>query len=107
MRRWNLLLRVFMSEYLHLQPNDHRRSSDDDVHVARSASELVRIFFVSSSYDHALTISIILYSSYCNLCIYTLLHRRSGNAQNRTSCFMFLIKADESVASWKRVRRGW
>ncbi len=39
MRRWNLILRVFMSEYLNLRPEDlqsRERSS-----VSRSDSELV------------------------------------------------------------------
>jgi len=46
MRRWNILLRVFMSEYLHLRPQDlKRRSVDNDSSrmVAKNASELVRL----------------------------------------------------------------
>ncbi|KAF8891247.1 hypothetical protein BD779DRAFT_1437722 [Infundibulicybe gibba] len=44
MRRWNLILRVFMSEYLHLRPTDLK--SRDEAIVQRSASELVGFRFV-------------------------------------------------------------
>lgn len=40
MRRWNLILRVFMTEYLHLNPKDHSKRSVDDTPIARSMSEL-------------------------------------------------------------------
>lgn len=39
MRRWNLILRVFMSEYLNLRPEDLR--SRERSHVSRSDSELI------------------------------------------------------------------
>ena len=44
MRRWNLILRVFMAEYLNLKPLENRRDVDEDVVMTRSAEELVSIF---------------------------------------------------------------
>ncbi|KAF8844821.1 hypothetical protein BDN67DRAFT_920818 [Paxillus ammoniavirescens] len=41
MRRWNLILRVFMSEYLGLQPEPTHPASMHD-HIRRSENELVR-----------------------------------------------------------------
>ena len=41
MRRWNLVLRVFMSEYLHLRPEDTTSARP----VRRSNAELVRPHF--------------------------------------------------------------
>lgn len=41
MRRWNLILRVFMSEYLNLKPHEASREEDDDLRIARSEDELV------------------------------------------------------------------
>ncbi|KAF5315617.1 hypothetical protein D9611_004951 [Ephemerocybe angulata] len=43
MRRWNLILRVFMTEYLHLNPKDHSKRSVDDTPIARSMSELSQL----------------------------------------------------------------
>uniref|UniRef100_A0A8H7Y2I5 Peptide hydrolase n=1 Tax=Psilocybe cubensis TaxID=181762 RepID=A0A8H7Y2I5_PSICU len=43
MRRWNLILRVFMAEYLHLQPQDFASRSESSRTVQRSESELVSI----------------------------------------------------------------
>jgi len=40
LRRWNLILRVFMSEYLHLQPQDFASRSESSKMVQRSESEL-------------------------------------------------------------------
>ncbi|KAJ8496844.1 hypothetical protein ONZ51_g913 [Trametes cubensis] len=41
MRRWNLLLRVFMAEYLNLQPSGASRDTRDDApRIQRSAAEL-------------------------------------------------------------------
>lgn len=39
MRRWNLILRVFMAEYLHLRPEEHST-------LRRSDSELVSYFLL-------------------------------------------------------------
>ncbi|OJA13886.1 hypothetical protein AZE42_05399 [Rhizopogon vesiculosus] len=53
MRRWNLILRVFMSEYLNLRPEISQPSSRVHDRVQRSASELVRfilVFGISSSW---------------------------------------------------------
>lgn len=41
LRRWNLMLRVFMSEYLHLQPRDFVSRFESSERVRRSESELV------------------------------------------------------------------
>ena len=41
LRRWNLMLRVFMSEYLHLQPRDFVSRFESSEKVQRSGSELV------------------------------------------------------------------
>lgn len=43
MRRWNLILRVFISEYLHLRPDHLKEPSKPDSAgtVQRSDSELV------------------------------------------------------------------
>ncbi|KAF9014022.1 hypothetical protein BDQ17DRAFT_1270151 [Cyathus striatus] len=42
MRRWNLILRVFICEYLHLQPSDAKAQRDDSFgQIYRSESELV------------------------------------------------------------------
>ncbi|OJT12025.1 Glutaminyl-peptide cyclotransferase-like protein [Trametes pubescens] len=44
MRRWNLILRVFMAEYLNLQPSTSSRDVDDDApRIQRSATELFSI----------------------------------------------------------------
>ncbi|KAL7283667.1 hypothetical protein ACG7TL_003103 [Trametes sanguinea] len=40
MRRWNLILRVFVSEYLNLQPAKSSRSAREGARIQRSASEL-------------------------------------------------------------------
>lgn len=40
MRRWNLILRIFMAEYLHLRPHDLNTRTDSST-LARSDSELV------------------------------------------------------------------
>ncbi|KIK93671.1 hypothetical protein PAXRUDRAFT_144569 [Paxillus rubicundulus Ve08.2h10] len=42
MRRWNLILRVFMTEYLGLQPEPAHLASIHD-HIRRSENELVRV----------------------------------------------------------------
>jgi glutaminyl-peptide cyclotransferase len=42
MRRWNLILRVFMSEYLNLRPETLQPTSPVHDRVQRSAAELVR-----------------------------------------------------------------
>jgi len=41
LRRWNLMLRVFMSEYLHLQPRDFVSRFESSERVQRSESELL------------------------------------------------------------------
>lgn len=42
MRRWNILLRVFLSEYLHLKPGDSKAPSESPAnHARRLTSELV------------------------------------------------------------------
>ncbi|KAG2100209.1 uncharacterized protein F5147DRAFT_710991 [Suillus discolor] len=54
MRRWNMILRVFMSEYLNLRPEISQPPPKHD-HLQRSASELVRfnlVINVSSSKNH-------------------------------------------------------
>jgi len=43
LRRWNILLRVFMSEYLNLRPSDLATRSDASSPVQRSDSELVSL----------------------------------------------------------------
>ncbi|KAI0333587.1 hypothetical protein GY45DRAFT_1244718 [Cubamyces sp. BRFM 1775] len=44
MRRWNLILRVFMAEYLNLQPSRSIRDTRDDApKIQRSAAELVSL----------------------------------------------------------------
>ncbi|KAF8163508.1 hypothetical protein B0H34DRAFT_650269 [Crassisporium funariophilum] len=43
LRRWNLILRVFMSEYLQLRPQDLASRSETSSTVQRSESELVSI----------------------------------------------------------------
>ncbi|RPD80409.1 hypothetical protein L226DRAFT_200042 [Lentinus tigrinus ALCF2SS1-7] len=40
MRRWNLILRVFMSEYLNLKPHESSQGEGEDIRVARSEDEL-------------------------------------------------------------------
>ncbi|TFK42382.1 hypothetical protein BDQ12DRAFT_676112 [Crucibulum laeve] len=40
MRRWNIILRVFMSEYLHLQPQDLKKRSEPHSDFQRSHIEL-------------------------------------------------------------------
>ncbi|KDR73552.1 hypothetical protein GALMADRAFT_71864 [Galerina marginata CBS 339.88] len=45
LRRWNLILRVFMSEYLHLQPRDFTSRSESSSTVRRSDSDLVSFKF--------------------------------------------------------------
>ncbi|KAH9852670.1 hypothetical protein C2E23DRAFT_824797 [Lenzites betulinus] len=40
MRRWNLILRVFMAEYLSLKPSTSRDARDEAPRIARSAAEL-------------------------------------------------------------------
>ncbi|KAG2133764.1 hypothetical protein DEU56DRAFT_416275 [Suillus clintonianus] len=40
MRRWNMILRVFMSEYLNLRPEISQPTPKHDHHLQRSASEL-------------------------------------------------------------------
>ncbi len=48
MRRWNLILRVFMAEYLNLQPSTSSRDVDDDApRIQRSATELVSLGLVN------------------------------------------------------------
>ncbi|KAG2135219.1 uncharacterized protein EDB93DRAFT_1242599 [Suillus bovinus] len=54
MRRWNMILRVFMSEYLNLRPEISQPSPKHD-RLQRSASELVRfnlVIDVSCSVNH-------------------------------------------------------
>lgn len=51
MRRWNLILRVFMSEYLNLRPKILQPSPVHD-RVQRSANELVRFILVLMSQAH-------------------------------------------------------
>lgn len=54
MRRWNMILRVFMSEYLNLRPQISQSLPKHD-HLQRSASELVRfnlVIDVSNSENH-------------------------------------------------------
>lgn len=42
MRRWNLILRVFMSEYLNLRPDESNKNTRDDSQVIqKSSGELV------------------------------------------------------------------
>ena len=43
LRRWNILLRVFMSEYLNLRPSDLATRSDPSSPVQKSDSELVSL----------------------------------------------------------------
>lgn len=43
MRRWNLILRVFMAEYLNLKPSESSRDADEDLKMTRSVEELVSI----------------------------------------------------------------
>ncbi|PPQ98123.1 hypothetical protein CVT26_003167 [Gymnopilus dilepis] len=45
LRRWNIMLRVFMSEYLNLQPHDFASRSESSDTVRRSDSELVSLLF--------------------------------------------------------------
>ncbi|RDX56413.1 hypothetical protein OH76DRAFT_385330 [Lentinus brumalis] len=40
MRRWNLILRVFMAEYLNLKPRELSREEDKDTRIARTEYEL-------------------------------------------------------------------
>ena len=44
MRRWNLILRVFMAEYLNLKPPESSRGAEDK--VTRSVEELVSDFLL-------------------------------------------------------------
>ncbi|KAI0807767.1 hypothetical protein C8Q74DRAFT_1188064 [Fomes fomentarius] len=44
MRRWNLILRVFMAEYLNLKPSESSRDADEDLKMTRSVEELVSIY---------------------------------------------------------------
>ena len=41
MRQWNLVLRIFMAEYLHLRPNTLPSARESANSVRRSESELV------------------------------------------------------------------
>ncbi|KAH9901469.1 hypothetical protein C8Q73DRAFT_743008 [Cubamyces lactineus] len=49
MRRWNLILRVFMAEYLNLQPSRSSRDTHDDApRIQRSAAELDFLYATGS-----------------------------------------------------------
>jgi len=56
LRRWNILLRVFMSEYLNLRPSDLATRSDASSPVQRSDSELVSLNSSSKSLKMAYSI---------------------------------------------------
>lgn len=84
MRRWNLILRVFMAEYLNLQPSTSSRDVDDDApRIQRSPTELVSLGLIAGDEADAASVA-------CIIAVFRMLLVAARCCQSSRKCICIL-----------------
>lgn len=84
MRRWNLILRVFMAEYLNLQPSASTREESEDVpRIQRSPTELVSLGLIAGDEADAASVA-------CIIAVFHMSLIAEGCCRSFTKCICIL-----------------